>query len=285
MGGRRRRRKTMDNFEKLTDDKIERLLSLHLDKGEYELDQKNGSSITDWNCPSFPRILEGLHSGFTDEEERQAPMLPDFQKAVYAAWLTGGVSFWMLARSVAESERFPFAPAMRKLLDSSREGQIALHSNITSALVKAIAKTRELAESRLRLQNLVLGWESTTHRFVIDLHRPAFTGDGVFAAEDIEPYHQSEKFANGLTVRLEEVVTKVLEVAVSQPVSADAPSSLHVQLMGETGKSRETEVTLQNSGNFAGGNAEIGEFNNTIRNLGRDCLVVVSPQPFPDLEE
>lgn len=238
----------------------------------------------DWNCPSIPRIAVALREGFTDEEERSAIGNPQFQRMVNMFWNMEPASFWMLARYLADGDKFPFAQAMRHHLENSdagRQSRLALDFGFTRRLAIVIEKTRDARDAGLRLRDRILAWEAKSRRFMTEFPAPV----GAFADKKIEPFDHGEEFADGLTVHLEEVVTSNLHVAISRPARIMEPDTLHVSLIGEASEPWRAEVSLDSSGEFSGGRADAGDFSDIRHSVGTRCLVVISPEPLPDLEE
>lgn len=235
-----------------------------------------------FDCPSIARIAAGLRGGFTREEEEHARTSADFQKMVRFHWQRRPITFWMLARFLAEGDRFPFAAALNQhLLEPEGVGaRIALSSGVTRVVADSIRKLGQAGAALARLQQRVLDWETGTLRFSLRL--PALSG--AFDTEAKDPFDQGEQGQNGLSVRLEEVVHSDLRLSASTPI-AKAPETLHVTLRGETGNEVTTELRLTPSIEYAGGHTRIGAFRETREQLGENCLVLVAATPLPELED
>lgn len=235
-----------------------------------------------YDCPSIARIAAGLRSGFSGEEESQARASADFQKMVRFHWQRKPVTFWMLARSLAEGESFPFAPALRQHLEEPEGAgaRIAISSPITKAVAEVLRTLDRAGAAFTRLQKRVLDWEAGTLRFSLQL--PAF--GGAFDTEAKDPFERSEQDGNGLSVRLEEVIQSDLRLSASAPAH-QAAGVLHVTLRGETGNELKTELQLTPAVEYAGGQTRLGAFRETREQLGEHCLVLVSAQPMPDLKD
>lgn len=245
-------------------------------------ESKNHSHMI-FDCPPIPRIVEGLKSGFTPEEEKAARRQPDFQRMVRIYWRLRPVSFWMLARFLAEGDAFPFAAAMNQHLQEEESGigsRLALQAAFTRRLATAIQKLSGAKEAWLRLRDRIRLWEDASYRFVTEFPRTTLA----FADKESEPYDDGEVFEDGLTVRLEEIRSSKLRIAASRPSGERGPETLAITLVGKDGDALPVSVSLTSTGESSGGRSEVGSFPEVSKLLGPKCLVIISSNPLPDLE-
>lgn len=220
-------------------------------------------------CPPTPKFYLGVRKGWSPEERRHVSRCEFCQHATALEWRIECPGVFTLARYLAEGETFEDLHALVRHLeaDGCRRCALALRASflkVLSALLRE--RKRTVDEIRAQADRMVLMYARLPALAPDGVHCEPLEGDARFVVS-------AESEAAGINLALCEGDSGELEVSLEAPTGIGVT---RIEIIAES-ESRVETVPLYEAGERSAGARSLGSLAQQVRQLGKDCLVLVAP--------